>query len=108
MHTETDVLIRAMPAFIILIIVESIFLIKEHHFKKSMKRFPTNIALVIGFVIINILFKGIIWLIYEFIYAHRIYSFHISTLVIVVICFIADDFTYYWFHRLSHQIRFLW
>jgi sterol desaturase/sphingolipid hydroxylase (fatty acid hydroxylase superfamily) len=73
-----------------------------------MKRFPTNIALVIGFVIINILFKGIIWLIYEFIYAHRIYSFHISTLVIVVICFIADDFTYYWFHRLSHQIRFLW
>jgi len=108
MHTETDMLIRAMPAFIVLIILESIVLIKEHHFKKNMKHFSTNIALVVGFAIINILFKGVIWMIYEFIYTHRIYTFHINTLAIVAICFIADDFSYYWFHRFSHTIRILW
>ena len=25
-----------------------------------------------------------------------------------MICFFSDDLSYYWYHRLSHQIRFLW
>ena len=25
-----------------------------------------------------------------------------------VLLFFLDDFTYYWFHRLNHEIRFLW
>ena len=25
-----------------------------------------------------------------------------------IICMLLDDFTYYWFHRQNHMIRFLW
>jgi sterol desaturase/sphingolipid hydroxylase (fatty acid hydroxylase superfamily) len=25
-----------------------------------------------------------------------------------VICMLLDDFSYYWFHRQNHMIRFLW
>lgn len=108
MHTETDMLVRAMPAFIVLIILESIFLVKEHHFIKNAKHVPASFGLAIGFIVINIFFKGIILIVYEFIYSHRIYSFQSSNLFVGLICFIADDFTYYWFHRFSHTIRILW
>lgn len=108
MHTETDMLVRAMPAFIVLIILESIFLGKEHHFIKNAKHVSASFGLAIGFIAINIFSKGIILFVYEFIYSHRIYSFQSNNLFVGLICFIAEDFTYYWFHRLSHAIRILW
>lgn len=108
MHTETDMLVRAMPAFIILIILELIFLIKEHHFSKNAKHVPASFGLAVGFIVINIFFKGIILIVYEFIYSHRIYSFQSNAFFVGLLCFITDDFTYYWFHRFSHTIRILW
>lgn len=108
MQQHTDILLRAIPAFIILMIAEVVFLIREHRFDKHSKDLPASSVVGIGFITISFLSKGIILFIYQFIYTYRIYTLPVNGLFIWMACFFADDFTYYWFHRLSHQVRFLW
>ena len=108
MQSNTYMLFHAIPGFILLIIVESFFLIKEHRFNKNVKHIPASIALAIGFIIINIFSKGIILFAYQLIFTHRIYVFNSNNFFAWILCFIGNDFTYYWFHRLSHQVRILW
>ena len=44
--------------------------------------------------------------------AHALAPYRIATVgwsgAAVTICFVADDFKYYWWHRASHRIRWLW
>jgi sterol desaturase/sphingolipid hydroxylase (fatty acid hydroxylase superfamily) len=44
--------------------------------------------------------------------AHALTPYRIATVswswAAVAICFVADDFKYYWWHRASHRIRWLW
>src|SRR6516162_4308517 len=46
---------------------------------------------------------GYVWL-----YGHRFHSFAPGSLWPWLIAFFAVDFVYYWWHRLSHRINFLW
>ncbi|HEX5025987.1 MAG TPA: sterol desaturase family protein, partial [Agriterribacter sp.] len=41
-------------------------------------------------------------------YEYRISNLSDYAWITWILCFIADDLTYYWFHRISHQVRFLW
>jgi sterol desaturase/sphingolipid hydroxylase (fatty acid hydroxylase superfamily) len=108
MQHHTDILLHAIPGFAILIIAEIIFLAREHRFNKQSKDLPVSTIIGLGFITISFFSKGIILLVYEFVYAHRIYTLPVNGVFIWVTFFFADDFTYYWFHRLSHQIRILW
>ena len=44
---------------------------------------------------------------YTWIWQYRIFDFRTSVLSIACL-FVAQDFLYYWFHRASHRIRWLW
>ena len=67
-----------------------------------------NFAMTIGNIVMNVLmagtvFAGLSW-------AFRTHWLDISTSspVAWVALFFLDDFTYYWFHRISHECRFWW
>jgi len=105
---HTDIFLRAVPGFAILIIAEIIFLVREHRFDKYSKDLPVSAIIGFGFITISFFSKGIMLLVYEFVYAHRIYTLPVDGAFIWIVCFIADDFTYYWFHRISHHVRVLW
>jgi alkylglycerol monooxygenase len=45
-----------------------------------------------------------IWLFYE----HRLYTFPEGSWWPWLIAFVLVDFLYYWWHRLSHEVNFLW
>ncbi len=108
MQHNTDIFLRAIPGFLILIIAEALFLIRERRFDKYSKDLPVSTTLGIGFIVISFSSKAMILVIYQVIYTHRIYTLPANGLLIWIACFIADDFSYYWFHRLSHQVRVLW
>ncbi|GGY09199.1 sterol desaturase family protein [Paludibacterium paludis] len=44
---------------------------------------------------------------YQAVYQHRLFTFDASWGSFLVL-FLAQDFLYYWFHRASHRVRWLW
>ena len=60
-----------------------------------------------GNIAVNLLMTGIMFGGLQWAYEHRVISFEMSALAWVVL-FVLDDFTYYWFHRISHECRFWW
>lgn len=57
---------------------------------------------VTGVVFKTVLFAGYLWL-----YEHRLFNIP-DTWWSYVLVFIGVDFFYYWFHRSTHEISFLW
>lgn len=106
MQLDSTILYQAVPALLILIIAEAVYMIKEHrHDNKDML---ASISLAIGALPLSLFIKGLVFYTYTLIYQFRIFTIPGNAWYAWVICFFADDLSYYWYHRISHQVRFLW
>jgi sterol desaturase/sphingolipid hydroxylase (fatty acid hydroxylase superfamily) len=47
-------------------------------------------------------------LVYGWLYQHRLLTLPMGAWWVWGLCFFADDITYYWFHRISHESRWFW
>jgi sterol desaturase/sphingolipid hydroxylase (fatty acid hydroxylase superfamily) len=103
-----DILVPAVPGFIILMILEVVYAVKTQRELYEVKDAATSIGLGLGNLFIGLLTKTIILFIYAFIYEYRIYTFPFYAWWAWVACFFADDFSYYWMHRISHSVRWFW
>jgi sterol desaturase/sphingolipid hydroxylase (fatty acid hydroxylase superfamily) len=103
-----NILVNAVPGFILLIIVEIIYAVKTQRELYEVKDAATSISLGLGNLFIGIGTKAIILVVFSFLYVYRIFTIPWNTWWAWVLCFFADDFSYYWFHRISHNVRFLW
>jgi sterol desaturase/sphingolipid hydroxylase (fatty acid hydroxylase superfamily) len=108
MQINYTILYHAIPAFLVLIILEVIDSIKEHRFKNYKNNVLSNICLGTGAFGISFIVSGLALTIYSWVYQFRLFTIPASVWWTWVICFFADDFAYYWFHRCSHEIRFFW
>jgi sterol desaturase/sphingolipid hydroxylase (fatty acid hydroxylase superfamily) len=108
MKIDTNIILHAIPAFVLLIIIEAIYLVKEHRFTNTKKDILANAGLGLGFVILSPVTKGINLIVYTLAYEHRIFDLPHNLWLAWILCFIADDITFYWCHRMSHEVRFLW
>lgn len=99
-------LLRVVPALAILLVAEVIYMIKmQTHDNKEML---TSFAIAIGKLPVSALTNGIVLYAYSFLYQFRFFTIPVYSWWGWVIVFFSDDISYYWFHRCSHQIRFLW
>ncbi len=106
MHIDNTILYPAILAILILIGAEAVFLMKENmHDKKDIL---TSFILVLGRFPVSAGTNGIVLFSYTLIYQYRIFTLPGNYWYVWGICFFSDDFSFYWFHRLSHKIRFLW
>lgn len=103
-----DLLVHAIPAFILLIIVEVIFAVKTQRELYEVKDAATSIALGLGNLVTGIFTKALILFVFYFLYQYRIFTIPWNAWWAWVLIFFADDFSYYWFHRVSHSVRFFW
>ncbi|MDB4655899.1 sterol desaturase family protein [Flavobacteriales bacterium] len=98
----------SIPIFFLLIGIELLIGIIK---KRKLYRFNdtlTNINLGIGQQTIGIAMKVVLGYGYYFIYENaRLFELEENLLNIVILA-LGVDFFYYWFHRASHQINFLW
>lgn len=67
-------------------------------------------GLLAGNIVVNIGTKGAILFFYFYLYEFRIFTINdlISTTALWILTFVAIDFVYYWYHRFSHRVRFMW
>ncbi len=106
MYIDSSALYPAIPVIIILVAAEAAFQMKERIHEK--KDILTSFIIVIGRIPFSAATNGFILLFYTLIYRYRIFTLPNYSWYAWVICFFADDFSFYWFHRCSHQVRFLW
>lgn len=70
--------------------------------------FVSNLGCGIGSQVVGAFTKSMIFAVYMAVYDHaRLFTLP-STALTWVITFLLVDLFYYWFHRLSHEVNFLW
>ncbi len=98
----------AIPLFALLIGFEAWFAFKRRSDAYDKRDALTNIF--VGFVSVGFgaLFGLFIGGIYLYAYSLAPYKFPADAWWSWAILFFADDFAYYWFHRISHESRLFW
>ena len=103
-----NILYYAIPVFVILLSVEAWFTYKENKNPYETKDTFASLGLGIGNVLTGFVTKGIILGLFSFLYRFRIFSLDDSKWWFWLLLFLADDFSYYWFHRTSHHVNYFW
>ena len=98
----------AIPFFIITLIIEIVVNAKEKAKAYETKDAITSITMGVGNVLLGLISKGLVFAILIMLYE----KFRFFTIPFVwwawVLIIVLEDFTYYWFHRISHESRFFW
>ena len=98
----------AIPFFILTMFLEFLISIKINHKTYAQKDFITSIAMGLGNVAVDLISKILVFGIFFYFYNHfRIFTIPVTWWSFILLFFL-EDFSYYWFHRKSHEIRFLW
>ena len=108
MSLNTNIILSAIPAFIILAIAESIALSLEHRNPETKKNVLASLGLGFVFIFASFFSKGFLLFVYSFLYEFRIFHIEHFSWWIWALCFLGEDLSYYWYHRACHSIRFLW
>lgn len=102
-----DPTVYFIPGFVILVLLE-LYLshrqkLKVHDFKDS----AASIGMGVGSLILGVGVKFVGFGVFVFLHQFAIFDIGYQWWAWVLILF-ADDFSFYWHHRLSHHIRVLW
>jgi sterol desaturase/sphingolipid hydroxylase (fatty acid hydroxylase superfamily) len=62
----------------------------------------------VGNFVTNLLMAGIVFAGLSAAYRHRLFTISPASPQAWAVIFFLDDFTYYWFHRISHECRLWW
>lgn len=103
-----DPLLFAIPAFVVLITVEIVW---AHHTgrNRSYEVRDTAVSLILGLgsTVAGALAAGVIAT--ALVWAYQIAPWRIGWAWWAwPLCFVLDDFAYYWFHRSAHRVRWFW
>lgn len=101
------IFVFATPVFIAVTIWEYL---RIRHNPKLMdtREAVLNFALGAGYQVTELLFAGIIaFPVYALCYHYRLLDLELNP-VTAVLTFLGVDFCYYWMHRASHRVRWLW
>jgi len=117
-----DPVTYAIPGFIILIITEWYVRKKLNYKQLDYKESAASIGMGLVSVFVDIGVKAVAIGFFIWLYQFRLFDnlgpatvegffdweWHKTHWWVWILAFFADDFTFYWHHRLSHEIRLLW
>lgn len=103
-----NIILFAIPFFIIAMLLELYVTIKQGIKTYESKDAFSSIAMGLGNVFLGFFSKALVLLSFFYIYENfRLFTIPITWWSFGLI-FFADDFAYYWFHRISHECRIFW
>jgi sterol desaturase/sphingolipid hydroxylase (fatty acid hydroxylase superfamily) len=98
----------AIPFFLVSVIFEGLIIHKKKPSSYNLKDTFASLAMGIGNIIIDLGSKLIVVFVITLLYEnYRITTIPFSWWAWLIILF-ADDFCYYWAHRVGHECRFFW
>jgi len=102
-----DITVYAIPVFFIFISIEILIGHLRNNQSYSKKDTISSLSLFAGNAIILLFSNSLFYIFYSFLYQYRIFELD-TDIWGWILHFIAVDFIFYWFHRASHRVRFLW
>ena len=102
-----DPTVFAIPFFIACILIEAYLNYRKQLELYHKKDTAACLSMGFGVVFIGLITKTFYFFIFYLIYQFRFFELE-STWWMWALLLFADDFSFYWHHRMSHQIRFLW
>lgn len=99
MHLDYNIFYWTVPALLLLIGIESVFLIKEH--RPDNKDILSSIGLVLGRLPVSAITKGVVIYFYSLIYEYRLFTIPIIYWWAWVICFFLMIFLFTGFTALA-------
>ncbi len=104
-----DLTLYAIPAFLVTMFGEW-RLLKTRPAKKGYERRDTvaSLTMGVGNSLLNLGMKGVDFLALSWIAGFAPWHLDAWSWQSVVLGIVGVDFCYYWFHRMSHDVRFLW
>jgi len=98
----------AIPFFILTLVIEIVLTSRRHMKSYTFKDAAASISMGLGNVFIGIFAKALVFSALTYVYLHlRIFTIPFVWWAWILVL-LADDFCYYWFHRISHENRFFW
>lgn len=103
-----NIILFAIPFFVLAMLLELYVTIKRNIETYTVKDAFASIAMGLGNVFLGFISKAIVFAALYYIYQNfRLFTIPVAWWSFVLI-FFADDFSYYWFHRISHKSRLFW
>lgn len=105
--TYPDVVSLAVPAFVLLMIVEMVAIRLGAHGDYDWRDTAASLAMGFGSTLAGAIVLGSVLAIDSLFGQFRL--FHVpETWWAVAIAFVLYDLAYYWFHRMAHRVRWFW
>lgn len=82
--------------------------LSHHDEDHDVRETAASVGVAIGDLLIRIVMGGIVALPFMFLYQNRVFEIPLNTLWAWLALFLGVEFCYYWFHRASHRVRWLW
>ena len=102
-----DPLPYAVPGFVALIVAEMFWARRRDPAAYEPQDTLTSLALGAGSVVASLLSAGLIFALALWLYQYRLVTLGWQWWV-WPLCFVLDDFGYYWQHRTGHRVRWFW
>lgn len=103
-----NIILYAIPFFILAMVLELYLTTKAHMKSYELKDSFSSIAMGLGNVFLGFLSKALVLLVFLWVYEnYRFFTLPITWWSFLLLFFV-DDFSYYWFHRISHECRIFW
>lgn len=102
-----DLIHYAIPFFAATVLLEIILTVKVKQEEYEYKDAGTSILMGLGNVFVGLFTKGVILTFFLFLYQYRLFTIEFTWWSWILILF-AEDFCYYWNHRIAHECRLFW
>ena len=103
-----DITLKFLPFFLISIAIEVFWIVRWKKQKYPVKESLISLAIAVGHRMSKIISIIPTAALMTFAWNHRISTISLNHWWNVVLLFIGLEFTYYWYHRASHRIRWFW
>lgn len=100
----------ALPGAIAIATLEALFLALVMRKTYNWRAYFASLADALGreYVVMTFLTLSITAPAVGFAWKHRLFTVPLDTMTSVVLLVILQDFSYYWFHRAGHRVRWFW
>jgi sterol desaturase/sphingolipid hydroxylase (fatty acid hydroxylase superfamily) len=102
-----DITNYAIPFFIVTLFIEVALSIYGNRKYYTEKDTIASLLMGIGSVGTSLITKGLKLGVFMFLYESRLIEIPMVWWGVIALL-LADDFSYYWFHRMSHKMRYFW
>jgi sterol desaturase/sphingolipid hydroxylase (fatty acid hydroxylase superfamily) len=106
---ETSLRLAVLPMAASLMLLEfGLARLADHDESHDVRETAASLGVAVGHVLLRGVESVVIAVPFLFFYRHRLFDFSSTAPLAIVTLFLAADFLYYWQHRVSHRVRWMW